>query len=335
MIFKRRKEEKTVPGLVPIDVMKKKIAAEAIHSKQQLQTLIDTLPDFVLRKAYSILINAGANQESSQIPMNRVYGIDAEKSLYEALLHHQFLVHYQPQMDINTGKIVGVEALIRWNHPEWGLVPPEKWIPIAEETGVILPIDEFVLWTACHQHKKWTEAGLPPIKIAVNFSARQFQQRNIIKLIARVLQETSIDPRFLELEITESRALCQADGVVKTLQTLNEQGIAISIDDFGTGYSSFSYLQLFPIHALKIDRSFIQGICDDHRSQMIIRAMIHLARTLNIKVTAEGVEDLEQLNFLKQCKCDQVQGYLISRPLSGSGMAEYVENLMLKGVNRQ
>jgi diguanylate cyclase (GGDEF)-like protein len=237
-----------------------------------------------------------------------------ENNLYKALERQEFLLHYQPQIDLKTGKIVGMEALLRWQHPEQGLIPPNRFIPLAEETGLINQIGEWALRTACAQNKAWQLAGLPPLRMAVNLSARQFMQQNLMEKIAQVLEETALEPRYLEIEITETTAIQDIDFTISVLQTLKNMGIYISMDDFGTGYSSLSSLKRFPLSTLKIDRSFI----DD---APIIKAVIALGHGLNLKVIAEGVETPGQLEFLREVKCDDVQGYFLSKPLSAEAAA--------------
>ena len=242
-----------------------------------------------------------------------------ENNLYKALERGEFLLHYQPQIDLKTGKIVGMEALLRWQHPEQGLIPPNRFIPLAEETGLINQIGEWALRTACAQNKAWQLAGLPPLRMAVNLSARQFMQQNLSDKIAQILKETGLEPRYLEIEITETTAIQDIDFTISVLQTLKNMGIYISMDDFGTGYSSLSSLKRFPLSTLKIDRSFI----DD---APIIKAVIALGHGLNLKVIAEGVETPGQLEFLREVKCDDVQGYFLSKPLS----AEAATNLCIQ-----
>ena len=242
-----------------------------------------------------------------------------ENNLYKALRREEFILNYQPQIELKTGKIVGMEALIRWWHPQQGLIPPNLFIPLAEETGLIDQIGEWALRTACAQNKAWQLAGLPPLRMAVNLSARQFLQQNLVKKIAQVLEETKLEPGYLEIEITETTAIQDIDFTISVLQALKNMGIHISMDDFGTGYSSLSSLKRFPLNTLKIDRSFI----DD---APIIKAIIALAHGLNLKAIAEGVETPGQLEFLREVKCDDVQGHFLSKPLS----AEAAANLCIK-----
>lgn len=283
--------------------------------------------DTLLHNTYSAMLQAKENRSGYQFfanHMNEIFSrrVQLEKSLYKALVHKDFHLHYQPQIDLKIGRITGVEALIRWQHPELGSVSPAEFIPIAEEMGLIIPIGEYVLRTACEQHKKWLEAGLPPIRVAVNFSALQFQQRDLVSMVTGVLKDTKLDPQYLELEITESVAMYNVEDVVEKLHSLKKLGIETSIDDFGTGYSSLGYLQTFPIGALKIERSFVQQMTENKGSKSIVRAIINLAHNLNIKVTAEGIETIEHLKFLKRYKCDKGQGYFISRPLSAEKFKE-------------
>ncbi|MBS3908755.1 MAG: EAL domain-containing protein [Actinobacteria bacterium] len=238
-----------------------------------------------------------------------------EGNLRKALERQEFTVYYQPQLDLATGEIIGMEALIRWNHPDLGLVYPAEFIPMAEETGLIVPIGEWVLRTACEQNKAWQDAGHAPIRMAVNLSCRQFQQVDLAERVARIVKETGLDPRYLELEITESVLMKDADAAVDTLNKLKKKGIYISIDDFGTGYSSLGYLKRFPIDVLKIDRSFIRELSAGTEDAAIATAIITVAHTLKLKALAEGVETLEQLELLRSLKCDSMQGFLFSRPL--------------------
>lgn len=250
-------------------------------------------------------------------------------SLYKALNQDQFLLHYQPQLDLKTGQIVALEALIRWQHPEIGLVTPTQFIPLAEETGLITAIGTWVLQAACTQNRAWQTAGLPPMRISVNLSARQFQQPNLAKNIARVLAETGLEPRYLEVEITESIAMQNVDLTISVLQELQEMGVQIAIDDFGTGYSSLATLKRFPLHTLKVDREFVRDIINDPKDAAIIKSVVALGHGLELKVIAEGVETAEQLQFLSLVNCDGIQGYLFSKPLP----AKLVAELLLKQSN--
>ena len=238
-----------------------------------------------------------------------------EAGLRRALERQEFALHYQPQIDLVSGAVVGVEALLRWQHP--GSLPtmPSEFIPIAEETGIIVPIGEWVLRTACAQQVAWRRAGLRPVRMAVNLSARQFRQQDLAQRVALVLEQTGCDAGCLELEITESVIMEDPEVATATLQQLADMGVHLSIDDFGTGYSSLSYLKRFPIHALKIDRSFVRDITTDPDDAAIARAVIALAHTMKLTVIAEGVENAEQLLFLRDEGCDQLQGFFFSKPV--------------------
>lgn len=238
-----------------------------------------------------------------------------EYRLHKALEQHEFLVYYQPQIDIGNNRIVGAEALVRWKHPEIGLVSPGDFIPIAEETGLIIPIGEWVLRTACAQTRCWHEQGYDHLRIAVNLSARQFQQQSIIDTICDTINETSLPPEALELEITESLGMKNAEMTVLTLSELKQRGIRLSIDDFGTGYSSLNYLKRFPVHILKIDQSFVRDISVDQDDEAIVEIVINIAHALKLEVIAEGVENQRQLDFLRDKGCDSVQGYFFSPPV--------------------
>jgi diguanylate cyclase (GGDEF)-like protein len=253
--------------------------------------------------------------------------LSLENSLRRALERSEFEVYYQPVLDINTRKIVGMEALLRWHHPELGLVQPAEFIPLAEDTGMIVPIGEWVLRTACTQSKSWQEAGFASLSLAVNLSARQFQQQNLAEVVVRILQETGLNPHNLELELTESSIMKNAESAVRTLGELKAMGVKIAIDDFGTGYSSLGYLKRLPIDILKIDRSFVSDVTTDPDDAALVMTIITLAHNLRLKVVAEGVDTEEQLSFLHLLRCDEWQGYLFSRPLP----VEAFEELLMQG----
>ncbi|MFO0752887.1 MAG: EAL domain-containing protein [Thermodesulfovibrionales bacterium] len=238
-----------------------------------------------------------------------------ENSLRRTLDRGELVVHYQPQVNVGTRRIVCVEALVRWQHPELGLLDPMQFIPLAEETGFIIPMDEWVLRTACEQNKAWQEAGYAPLRMTVNLSARQFQQPNLIEMVSGVLRETGLKPEYLELEITESTAMGDIDLTIPTMVQLTGLGIQLSIDDFGTGYSSLSYLKKLPVQKLKIDKSFIRDLTADQDDRAIVNAIIALAHSLKLNVVAEGVETQEQMDYLSVSGCSEIQGYLFSRPL--------------------
>jgi diguanylate cyclase (GGDEF)-like protein len=239
--------------------------------------------------------------------------LNMETQLRRALEKGEFLLHYQPQVDLTNGRIVGAEALLRWKSRD-GLISPAEFIPLAEETGLIVPIGEWVLEAACLQAVAWYQAGASSIRVAVNLSARQFVQQDMVEMVTRTLQKTRCSPHWLELEITESIIMARPEEAATTLKILAGMGIAISIDDFGTGYSSLAYLKRFPIHSLKIDRSFVLDIATDPDDASIVHAVIALAHSLNLQVVAEGVEDDAQLKFLREHGCDLVQGYYFYRP---------------------
>jgi diguanylate cyclase (GGDEF)-like protein/PAS domain S-box-containing protein len=241
--------------------------------------------------------------------------LSLESGLRRALEREEFTLHYQPQADIATNAVTGMEALVRWQHPEMGLVSPGEFIPLAEDTRLIVALDEWVLRTACAQNKAWQEAGLPHLRVSSNLSARTFRQSGLPELVSRLLEETGLDPDCLDLELTESSVMSDAEAAAETLRALRGLGVHVSIDDFGTGYSSLNYLKKFPADCLKIDQSFVRDAATEPNDAAIVRAVITLARSLGLKVIAEGVETVEQLRFLRLLGCDEVQGYLLSRPL--------------------
>lgn len=251
--------------------------------------------------------------------------VSLEAELRRATARGEFVIHYQPQIEAATGRITGAEALLRWNHEERGLVYPAEFIAVAEETGLIIPMGEWVLRVACEQNKTWQNAGLPPITIAVNLAARQFQETNLVETISRTIQETGIAPSQLELEITESTAIQDPDLAASILRQLREMGVRISIDDFGTGYSSLNYLKRFRIDRLKIDRSFVSDLITDHNDAAIATAMIAMAHSLGLTVVAEGIETDAQLEFLLQQGCDYFQGHLLGKPVPANEFEALLE----------
>jgi len=255
--------------------------------------------------------------------------LSLQVNLRRALEREEFLLHYQPQVDLRTGRMVGAEALIRWRHPELGMVSPGKFIPIAEACGLIEPIGEWVIKTACAQNKAWQDAGLPRLHVSVNLSTRQFRGKGLIEWVSRVLLETGLEAKYLELELTESVIMHNAEHVIATVRDLKNLGLQLSIDDFGTGYSSLSYLKRFPVDRLKIDQSFIRDLGTDPDDAAIARTVIALAKSLDLRVIAEGVETAEQLAFLSLHDCDEVQGYYFSRPVPAE---EFVRLLEKGGV---
>lgn len=249
-----------------------------------------------------------------------------QHEMYRAIQRNEFILHYQPQYDLLSGSMVGVEALVRWNHPQRGMIPPASFIPLAEESGMIVQIGDWVLEEACRQNKAWQDAGLPHIPVSVNLSIRQFVQNDLTAKVSSVLEKTGLDAKYLDLEITESMTM-DVSQVSRCLLDLTELGVNISIDDFGTGYSSFHYLKNFPIDRLKIDRSFVRDIQQDPNDAEIVAAIIAMAHNLNIQVIAEGVENEEQMVFLRKHKCDEMQGYLWSPPVT----SDNIEQMLMAG----
>ncbi|NHM32403.1 EAL domain-containing protein [Neobacillus terrae] len=252
---------------------------------------------------------------SEELDLNASYKLTLERDLAFAVQNNEFELYYQPIMDLKSERISAMEALIRWHHPEIGLVPPNDFIPIAEESGQIIAIGTWVLETACRQNKSWQDAGIPSFKIAVNMSTKQLQQYNFIDTVVQILEDTKLDPRWLELEVTESILLDDVELIKDSLTKLKEIGVSISIDDFGTGYTSLSYLRQYPFDKVKIDKIFIDDISRNLNGKRITSAIISLAHSLNMDVVAEGIENETQLVYLKEEKCDGGQGYFFSRPM--------------------
>ena len=252
-----------------------------------------------------------------------------ESRLRRALEEQQLVLFYQPQVDLITGMLTGLEALIRWRLPGQPLVSANDFIPLAEETGLIVPIGEWVLRTACAQNRQWQQSGLAPVRVAVNISAKQFRQPDLLATLDRVLQETGLDSRWLELEITESSAMEDVETTIATLTGLQGRGVCLSIDDFGTGYSSLSYLKRFPLSKLKIDRSFVSDSPNDAGDGSIVAAIIALGRSMGLEVIAEGIESREQLDFLVRQGCHQGQGYLFGRPETHAATAAVLKKASL------
>lgn len=248
-----------------------------------------------------------------------------ETDLRRSLERGDFVLHYQPQFDLKTGNLIGAEALVRWIHPQRGLVSPGEFIPLAEETGLIVPLGEQVLRTACAQAKAWHDGGLPPLPIAVNFSVRQFRHAAMMETVHRALEETGADPRWLDIELTESSIMKNPEAVIASLGELKRLGILVSVDDFGTGYSSLAHLKRFPIDVIKVDQSFVRNVTADANDAAIAAAIVTMAHTLGMRVIAEGVETEEQAAFLRARACDGAQGYLFSRPLPAAEFLKFVE----------
>jgi diguanylate cyclase (GGDEF)-like protein/PAS domain S-box-containing protein len=287
-----------------------------------------TDPETLMKNADAAMYNAKQNGRNNfrfftdEMNAQVVERLTLENSLRLALEKKELFLMYQPQMDMATGKTVGLEALLRWKHPELGLVPPDRFIRIAENSGLILPIGEWVLRTVCCQARKWQEEGLPAVTVAVNVSAIQFRQEGFCGLIQRVLHETGLAPQYLELELTESVLLANAEVVLSVVQELRAMGLTLAIDDFGTGYSSLSYLKKFPVSRLKIDRSFIRDVAVNPDDAAITGAIISMAKSLRLKVIAEGVENEAQMSFLRTQQCDEIQGYYFSKPLAVDKVAD-------------
>jgi diguanylate cyclase (GGDEF)-like protein/PAS domain S-box-containing protein len=252
--------------------------------------------------------------------------LSLESRLRQAIANDELELHFQPFIDLRTAELLGAEALVRWRHPELGLIPPMDFIPIAELSGLIVPIGEWVLRTACAEARKWHEKGFPKLTVSVNLSSRQFQQADLVSQVTHALDETGLDPDKLDLEITESNAMQNAEHSINTLWGLKKQGVRISMDDFGTGYSSLNYLKRFPIDRIKLDQSFVRDLPSDKDDAAIAMAVIAMGRSLELVVIAEGVETEEQLAFLKGHQCDQLQGYLLSRPLASEAFDRFLDD---------
>jgi diguanylate cyclase (GGDEF)-like protein/PAS domain S-box-containing protein len=248
-----------------------------------------------------------------------------EGSLRRALERQEFALHYQPKINLRTGAITGAEALIRWTHPTRGLISPGQFIPVAEECGLILPIGKWVLREACKQARTWVDAGLPLATMAVNISAMEFQEENFLEGVFAILKDTGLDPRSLELELTESVLMKRAESAASVLQTLRARGVQIAVDDFGTGYSSLSYLKRFPVDVLKIDQSFVRQITTTPDETTIVTAVMSMGRSLKLRVVAEGVETQKELAFLQAHQCEEAQGYYFSRPVLPQQFAKLLE----------
>ena len=263
---------------------------------------------------------------SAQMNKHTFERLAMESSLRRALDRNEFVLHYQPKLDLRSGEIAGVEALVRWRHPDWGMVSPAQFIPLAEETGLIVQIGEWVLKTACEQSRTWRDQGIPAMRVAVNLSARQFGQKTLLTDIAKTIAQTGLTPECLELEITESLVMHNPEHAADTLHKLKAMGISLSIDDFGTGYSSLAYLKRFPIDCVKVDRSFIKDIPNDSDDMAITKGIIALGHSLRLKVIAEGVETVEQREFLRANGCDELQGFLFSKPLPAEEVTALLKN---------
>ncbi len=251
--------------------------------------------------------------------------LQLQEALRGAVERQEFVLLYQPQVDMLTGHAFAVEALIRWNHPTQGQIPPNDFIPIADQTGLIVPIGDWVLQEACRQNKAWQNEGLTPIKVCVNVSARQFAEKNFVGRVTNALHKSGLDSRYLELELTESLIMRDVGQAIGTMNELQRLGVQIAIDDFGTGYSSLSALKTFPVARLKIDRSFIKGLPTNVDDRAVTTAVISLGKKLNLRIVAEGVENDEQIAFLRKSKCDELQGFRFSRPIPPDQIGGFLE----------
>lgn len=285
----------------------------------------------LLRRADTAMYCAKENGENHYeiytIEMEKefLHRLTLEQELRHAIKEHALHLHYQPKIDIQSGELMGVEALLRWNHPEWGSIPPDKFIPIAENVGLIIPLGEWVIRTACKQNKAWQDAGYDPFIMSVNLSTLQFKQENLVEMIAEVLEETGLEAKWLELEITESVLINYDREIIQKLNRLKSMGIYISIDDFGTGYSSFNHIKNLPVDVVKIDRSFVRELPNSN-DEAIVSAIISMAQALKLKVLAEGIETNHQWDFLREEGCHEGQGYLFSKPIA----PDEIEQLLCK-----
>jgi diguanylate cyclase (GGDEF)-like protein/PAS domain S-box-containing protein len=294
-------------------------------------------PDTLLKNADVAMYNAkdqGKNtfrfytQSMNETAYER---LSIETNLRTALLREEFLLHYQPQIEVRSGCMVGAEALVRWQSEERGLVQPGNFIPIAEENGLIVPIGEWVLRTACSQYTAWRASGLGPFRMAVNLSGYQFRQKNLVEIVSRAMTDFGVEPASLELELTESMIMQDAPDAIITMGKLKDMGIALTIDDFGTGYSSLSHLKRFPLDSLKIDASFVRDIATNPDDAAITKTIIAMAHNLGLVVVAEGVETEQQLEFLRVNGCDIVQGFLVGRPMPAEEFTEFAERAPVPG----
>ena len=249
-----------------------------------------------------------------------------ENQLREALELEQFELYYQPKLELHSRRILGMEALLRWNHPDSGLISPAEFIPVAEESGLIVPLGRWVLEQACKQTRAWHLQGLSHLRVSVNLSARQFSQTGLVEDISRILQQTQLEADALELEITESMVVDDGAGATRILNQLRQLGVEISIDDFGTGYSNLQYLKRFPLNSVKIDRGFVRDLAVDREDAAIVKAIILMARGLGLNVIAEGIETQEQLDFLLEHRCAMGQGFLFSRPLPADQFITWIDS---------
>lgn len=298
----------------------------ALDEKEQLQA------DAMLQNAEHAVNSAKKNGKSNYYFFSKdsiseiASKFDLESRLHQALINEEFELFFQPQFDLASGEIKSAEVLLRWNCPEQGLILPSIFIPVLEESELIIPVGKWIIMEACRMAKKWQDDGYKPIQVAVNVSALQFKNNQLIKVIKKALAETQLDPAYLEIEITESSLMADSEGSIGILNKISDMGIGISMDDFGTGYSSLSYLKKLPIDVLKIDQSFIRGIPDNNDDMAIIKAIVAMSKALNLEIVAEGVETQQQLDMLTEIGCEKIQGYLIGRPTPASGFEQFLES---------
>jgi EAL domain-containing protein (putative c-di-GMP-specific phosphodiesterase class I) len=266
---------------------------------------------------------------TNEVKTQSIERLTLETALRRALERHQFALHYQPKVDLATGQITGVEALLRWTHPDLGVLPPAQFIPLAEETGLIVPIGRWVLKEACAQNMAWQRRGLRPVSMAVNLSPRQFVDEHLLQDIDEALAASGMSPVLLQLEVTESMVMRNVSRAIKVLNAIQSRGIGLAIDDFGTGYSSMSLMKQFPIDTIKIDRSFVRDLPDDSEDKAIAQAIISMGKALGMKVIAEGVETAERHAFLQNHACDEMQGFLFSKPLPPRQLADLLRSAPL------
>ncbi len=292
----------------------------------------DTNPDELIRKADIALDEAKSSGRNTYQLYESVMNAQArdakvlESDLRLALVRQEFELHYQPKLCIDACEVVGAEALIRWRHPRRGMVSPSEFIPIAESSDLMVPLGEWVLQAACEQAKTWQDGGIPPLPVAVNISARQFQDNDFVGSLKGILYDTGLEPRWLELEITEGMMMDDTEQTIERFHRIHELGVEISIDDFGTGYSSLAYLKRFPVHRLKIDRSFVSDLTTDTDDAAITEAVIKMGHSLKLKVIAEGVETEQQMAYLRSKGCDELQGFLFSPPLPAEEFLRWLTN---------
>ncbi|MBD0335994.1 MAG: EAL domain-containing protein [Cyanobacteria bacterium Co-bin13] len=309
------------------------VEGQIIHITASIGITLNTLNEHIdinelLQQAHMALHTAkdqGRSQYrfySPEVAARLQQRIALENELHKALERNEMQVYYQPLIDLESGQVTAMEALLRWQHPVLGMVSPAQFIPIAESNGLIVELGEWVLRTACAQNQAWQRAGLPPIRISVNLSARQFEQSALVEIVGQVLAETGLHPDYLELEVTESALMNDMAHSIKTLEQLRMLGIVLALDDFGTGYSSLNYLKQFPVSMLKIDRSFVQDVTSNPDSAAVANAIIALAKSLRLKITAEGIETQEQLDYLKLQGCDEGQGFYFARPTPAAACTE-------------